>query len=223
MELPHLGESCSNNECNRLDFLPYKCDLCSKIFCQDHREYKDHSCPEQYRVDRIVPVCPKCGEIIPVKPGDDPNIKVNSHIENNCSKVPKVKTYPNRCNKQGCKKKEAIPVHCKNCKLNFCLAHRFEQDHSCKGFVHPLVRKQETAKPKPKPKPKPATNSAPIASSSQQISQDEALARALATEEDEALARALQASLSEQQPSSYDANRRSQPQRQDSQSSCVLS
>ena len=83
---------------------------------------------------------------------------MNSHIENNCSKVPKVKTYPNRCNKQGCKKKEAIPVHCKNCKLNFCLAHRFEQDHSCKGFVHPLVRKQETAKPKPKPKPKPATN-----------------------------------------------------------------
>ena len=76
MELPHIGKSCSNTACNRLDFLPYKCDLCSKIFCQDHREYKDHNCPEQYRVDQQVPVCPKCGEIIPIKPGDDPNIKV---------------------------------------------------------------------------------------------------------------------------------------------------
>ena len=76
MELPHIGKSCSNTACNRLDFLPYKCDLCSKIFCQDHREYRDHNCPEQYRVDQQVPVCPKCGEIIPIKPGDDPNIKV---------------------------------------------------------------------------------------------------------------------------------------------------
>ena len=42
-------------------------------------------------------------------------------------------------------------------------------------------------------------------SSSQQLSQDEALARALASEEDEALARALQASLNEQQQGGYNS------------------
>ena len=78
MELPHLGESCSHTSCSRLDFLPYKCDLCSKIFCEDHRVYENHDCPERYKVDAQVPVCPKCGDIIPMKPGEDPNFKVNN-------------------------------------------------------------------------------------------------------------------------------------------------
>ena len=37
MELPNLGEHCSFNECNKLDFLPFKCiSGCGKSFCGDH-------------------------------------------------------------------------------------------------------------------------------------------------------------------------------------------
>ncbi|PIK47571.1 putative AN1-type zinc finger protein 2B-like isoform X1 [Apostichopus japonicus] len=33
MEFPDLGQHCSNSSCKQLDFLPMKCDACSKIFC----------------------------------------------------------------------------------------------------------------------------------------------------------------------------------------------
>ena len=37
MELPNLGEHCSFIECNKLDFLPFKCiSGCGKSFCGDH-------------------------------------------------------------------------------------------------------------------------------------------------------------------------------------------
>ena len=37
MELPNLGEHCSFEECNKLDFLPFKCiSGCGKSFCGDH-------------------------------------------------------------------------------------------------------------------------------------------------------------------------------------------
>ena len=37
MELPNLGEHCSFKECNKLDFLPFKCiSGCGKSFCGDH-------------------------------------------------------------------------------------------------------------------------------------------------------------------------------------------
>jgi len=31
-EFPDLGEQCSHEECNQLDFLPYKCDGCHKVY-----------------------------------------------------------------------------------------------------------------------------------------------------------------------------------------------
>jgi len=204
MELPELGKACEHSTCSRLDFLPYLCSLCKKIFCEDHREFSRHSCPEQYRVDAKVPICPKCNEPIPVKPGDDPNIKVNQHIENNCSKMPKIKTYPNRCNVKGCKKKEVIPFLCRNCKVNFCISHKFEKDHDCKGWVHPSARSQPTKK-------QPSNNPAPSTSSSAQYRQ---------MTDDEALARALQASLN--QESNPPQQRQTRQQEAEGDSSCSL-
>lgn len=43
------------------------------------------------------------------------------------------KVNANRCSLQGCKIKEMIPVVCKECKKNYCLRHRFPDDHKCEG------------------------------------------------------------------------------------------
>ena len=32
-----------------IDFLPMKCDACSKIFCDSHFTYEKHHCPESYK------------------------------------------------------------------------------------------------------------------------------------------------------------------------------
>ena len=32
-----------------IDFLPMKCDACSKIFCDNHFTYEKHHCPESYK------------------------------------------------------------------------------------------------------------------------------------------------------------------------------
>lgn len=42
MELPHIGELCVI--CNRNDYLPFKCSLCGKIVCVDHRNNHGNDC-----------------------------------------------------------------------------------------------------------------------------------------------------------------------------------
>ncbi|RXG51574.1 AN1-type zinc finger protein 2B [Armadillidium vulgare] len=131
MELPHIGEHCSYQGCNQLDFLPVTCNLCSNKFCNDHHRYEDHSCPERHKVDVRVPICPLCEQPVPSKKGLAPDIAVNEHMENNC--VQKHKKTKIRCNAQGCRVKELIAIQCDSCQLNFCLRHRHTTDHDCKG------------------------------------------------------------------------------------------
>jgi len=132
-----MGKHCSEPTCKRLDFLPMKCDACSQIFCGDHITYSTHSCTESYKKDNQVPVCPLCNLPCPVRKGQVADTVVSRHIESDCMSDPakeRRKVYTNRCSKQGCKKKELIPVQCETCRLNFCLRHRHELDHECKGF-----------------------------------------------------------------------------------------
>uniref|UniRef100_A0A8D0R2H2 Zinc finger AN1-type containing 2B n=1 Tax=Sus scrofa TaxID=9823 RepID=A0A8D0R2H2_PIG len=49
MEFPDLGAHCSEPSCQRLDFLPLKCDACSGIFCADHVAYAQHHCASAYQ------------------------------------------------------------------------------------------------------------------------------------------------------------------------------
>ncbi|KAL8616827.1 hypothetical protein ACOMHN_017864 [Nucella lapillus] len=137
MEFPDLGKNCSNPSCKQLDFLPMKCDACGKTFCKDHIQYDTHSCPESYRKDNQVPVCPLCNTPCPVKKGDTPDVVVGRHIDNDCqsdSAKQRRKIYTNKCSLKSCKQKELIPVTCDKCHKNFCLRHRNELDHDCKGF-----------------------------------------------------------------------------------------
>ncbi|XP_018345470.1 PREDICTED: AN1-type zinc finger protein 2B isoform X4 [Trachymyrmex septentrionalis] len=94
MEFPNLGEHCSESTCNRLDFLPLKCDACQGIFCTDHITYTTHSCPSAYKKNIQVPVCPLCDVPIPIKRGDLPDVAVGLHIDNDCRESRRKHRHP---------------------------------------------------------------------------------------------------------------------------------
>ncbi|XP_070784481.1 AN1-type zinc finger protein 1 isoform X3 [Enoplosus armatus] len=41
-----IGKHCQIDSCNHKDFLPFVCDLCSGVFCLEHRSREAHSCSE---------------------------------------------------------------------------------------------------------------------------------------------------------------------------------
>ncbi|XP_045204267.2 AN1-type zinc finger protein 2A-like isoform X3 [Mercenaria mercenaria] len=231
MEFPHLGKHCHQKDCKQLDFLPMKCDACSEIFCNDHIHYNTHSCPDSYKKDNQVPVCPLCNKPIPLRKGEVPDMVVGRHIDSDCQSDPakeRRKVYTNKCSMKGCKVKELIPVKCEKCHKNYCLRHRFEDDHNCQGFqgsgkpmsnagaaaLSRLQPKTQSQAPPSKPKPvnQPPQQRAQNSLASglggdldrqrrerqQQGTQSLRAAQAGLSEE-EAMARAIQQSLSETQ------------------------
>lgn len=136
MELPNLGRHCSKSECNKLDFLPIKCDACGHLFCEEHYKYIAHNCNDAYKKNNQVLVCPLCNQPVPVGKDQHPDFVVGNHIDNDCQSDPaksRRKIFTNKCSVKRCKNKEVIPVICENCSLNFCLKHRHPIDHSCEG------------------------------------------------------------------------------------------
>uniref|UniRef100_A0A8C5ZAA9 Zinc finger AN1-type containing 2A n=1 Tax=Marmota marmota marmota TaxID=9994 RepID=A0A8C5ZAA9_MARMA len=133
MEFPDLGKHCSEKTCKQLDFLPLKCDACNQDFCKDHFTYAGHKCPFAFKKDVKVPVCPLCNVPIPVKRGEIPDVVVGEHIDRDCAYHPgkkKEKVFTYRCSKEGCKKKEMVPLACAQCQGSFCIQHRHPLDHS---------------------------------------------------------------------------------------------
>ncbi|KAH8249637.1 hypothetical protein KR032_011031 [Drosophila birchii] len=233
MEFPHLGQHCSEPTCNRLDFLPVKCDSCDKVFCASHYNYERHNCPGAYKKNVQVPICPLCREPVPTPPGVEPDVTVGQHIDQQCKSESK-KIYTNRCHAKGCKRKELIPVKCSACHLNFCLRHRHSSDHDCQPASNPApatsstsggwqsifkssdtrsmaaqaAEKRRQNKPTASnvgtsnPRPRAAVQATQVQTIQGNMSEDEALARALALsimEQDDAAERTRQ---QQQQPQS---------------------
>jgi len=190
MEFPNLGEHCSESACNRLDFLPLKCDACKGIFCTDHISYTSHNCPSAYKKNIQVPVCPLCNVPISIKRGDPPDLVVGLHIDNDC-KESRRKIFSNKCSSKGCKVKEMVPVKCSECGANFCLKHRHPTDHACIGAEEALrLRRLEALK----------KTAQTTISQNNSNSNSHSLRSVQGTmSEDEALARALQASLQDEE------------------------
>ncbi|KAM8961997.1 AN1-type zinc finger protein 2A [Pelodytes ibericus] len=140
MELPDLGQHCSENTCKQLDFLPLKCDACEGVFCKDHFTYDRHKCSSAYKKNVQVPVCPLCAAPVPVKRGELPDIVVAKHMARNCQSSNRKKIFTNKCLKAGCRRKELMKVLCDQCHDNFCLSHRHPLDHDCKASSHPLSK-----------------------------------------------------------------------------------
>ncbi|THD18170.1 AN1-type zinc finger protein 2B [Fasciola hepatica] len=137
MELPQLGTNCSFITCRRLDFLPVKCGGCGRLFCKDHYPYDSHACSNPGLRDKQVPVCPLCNAVVPLRPGELPDVRVGHHIDTACQSKPalelKGKIFSNACSFPRCKKREVVACHCERCGMNFCMGHRNELDHQCQG------------------------------------------------------------------------------------------
>jgi len=216
MELPDLGKHCTVATCNKLDFLPIKCDACSQIFCEEHYQYAIHNCSNAYKKNNQVPVCPLCNIPIPVKRGHPPDLAVGEHIDNDCQSDPAKnnrKVFTNKCSMKGCKAKEVIPIVCNECTFNYCLKHRHPTDHHCEGKTAAIRKRNlQAALSRQTQTSTNSQNNGFVAQVQGTMTDDEALARALAlsmqetningdqlTQEelDLALARQLQASESQ--------------------------
>ncbi|KAJ7569331.1 hypothetical protein O6H91_01G073400 [Diphasiastrum complanatum] len=133
---PELGSHCSYESCNQLDFLPFKCDCCSQMFCLDHRSYMSHNCPKGDLKDVSVVLCPACASAVRKVFGEDPNLTLEKHMSSNCdpSNYDKVMKKP-KCPVKGCHQALTISnkFHCKGCSQDICLKHRFPVDHTCRS------------------------------------------------------------------------------------------
>ncbi|KAF1830247.1 AN1 zinc finger protein-like protein [Decorospora gaudefroyi] len=133
-EVEAIGAHCQMPYCHILDFLPFRCESCKGTFCLDHRTEYTHNCPKQ-------------GEWARRKAGSTQNSTTNTPL------APKPSVYNNdqQCADPRCKTfintARAQASHCPRCNREYCLKHRFEQDHNC------------TTTPAPRPPP-PRTQTA---------------------------------------------------------------
>lgn len=54
-------------------------------FCcsEEHYNYTTHNCPNAYKKNNQVPVCPLCNNPVPIGRNQQPDIAVGAHIGNN--------------------------------------------------------------------------------------------------------------------------------------------
>ncbi|XP_022884072.1 zinc finger AN1 domain-containing stress-associated protein 12 [Olea europaea var. sylvestris] len=131
---PDLGRHCQNLDCHQLDFLPFTCNACNKVFCLEHRSYKSHACPKSDVNSRKVVVCEICSASIETTGHDgedEKNILERHGKSGDCD--PKKKKKP-ACPVRRCKEVLTFSntATCKICQIKVCLKHRFPADHACK-------------------------------------------------------------------------------------------
>ncbi|CAL5088480.1 unnamed protein product [Urochloa decumbens] len=133
---PDLGAHCDEPDCNQLDFLPFDCDGCGKVFCVAHRTYRDHGCAKAADQGRTVVVCPDCGDAIErtAAPGQQSEREIlDAHVRSRrCDPARKRKPA---CPARRCKEPLTFSnsTECKSCGRKVCLKHRFPADHGCAG------------------------------------------------------------------------------------------
>lgn len=83
-DLLSLGTHCALPDCYQIDFLPFNCDCCNRIFCLAHRTYAAHSCPTAGSKDCSIIVCPICAKAVRLGTGQDPNLAFEEHTLQVC-------------------------------------------------------------------------------------------------------------------------------------------
>lgn len=129
-----IGDHCNFELCNRLDFLPVKCDFCRFNYCKDH-----------YRFENKVLILNNFKFFF--------LFSITSH---NCSKYEKpnekesviFKSAVNAfiCSLNECASKDVIEFLCEFCKLNFCMKHRLQIDHLCANMPKPIETTKKEVK-----------------------------------------------------------------------------
>ncbi|XP_043725307.1 zinc finger AN1 domain-containing stress-associated protein 12 [Telopea speciosissima] len=134
---PDLGKHCQHEDCHQLDFLPFKCDGCRKVFCLEHKSYKSHECPKSDLKSRKVVVCENCSVSIETTGSkeEDEKVVLERHEKSgDC--------YPSKKKKPKCPVKRCKEIltfsntnTCRICQQKVCLKHRFPTDHICRKAV----------------------------------------------------------------------------------------
>lgn len=115
-----VGSHCEADYCNLLDFLPFLCQSCNKTFCLDHRTESAHKCAhagawaERKRQAQLA------------KPSYGSSKQMHNLVAEKDCASPSCKTRIGTGLVQG--------VHCDKCNRDYCLKHRFEDDHGCKNL-----------------------------------------------------------------------------------------
>ncbi|KAG6820713.1 hypothetical protein H0H93_012766 [Arthromyces matolae] len=109
----------------------YSCQHCQESFCQEHFKVAAHKCPkyDESKYNRVAPDCPFCNTPVAVRPGQDPNDRMEDHITQECSVM---------SGKSG--RTKATP----KCTKAFCATHRFASDHDC----NPIPAAAPASRPK---------------------------------------------------------------------------
>ena len=141
-----LGAHCAERGCHQLDFLPFTCDKCHRTFCLAHRDPPHHSCTFNVTAQRVMPQCPVCQQHVFVTAEDSVDARVNAHILSGCkdhlmkdvqSVVRAKQAVTLRCDYvDGCNNKNGYAtMQCKKCRLQYCLSHRFPEQHKCAALT----------------------------------------------------------------------------------------
>ncbi|PIA53626.1 hypothetical protein AQUCO_00900297v1 [Aquilegia coerulea] len=139
-EFPDLGKHCSVDYCKQIDFLPFTCDRCYKVFCLQHRSFATHHCPNANKQDVTVVICPLCAKGVRLVPDEDPNITWETHVNTDCDPSNYEKaTKKKKCPVAGCRELLTFSntIKCRDCSIDHCLKHRFGPDHKCPGPKKP--------------------------------------------------------------------------------------
>jgi len=132
-QLLSVGQQCSESSCLLVDFLPFKCHHCSNSFCGEHFLVAAHRCPQydESKHNRVAPSCqslvrpsaylltyilgPLCNTPVAIPPGEDPNIRMERHINAECSittgKSGRTRSQP-VCARGKCGKVLFAPIAC---------------------------------------------------------------------------------------------------------------
>lgn len=120
-----FGSQCEFDECKQLDFLPFSCSACLKIYCKNHRFPDSHKCQMWSELDKTLVVCRKCNNILIHEDSQQ------EHLDSNCL-IGVHKHKKSECDKSNCRNKTFID--CKYCLGTYCILHRHAEDHDCNSL-----------------------------------------------------------------------------------------
>lgn len=126
-----IGTNCSLERCRERDFLPFKCEHCSRRYCLIHRTPESHECPVWNKRQREPTTirCSTCANVVRVDSSKESHRALEEHVREGCSTA----KVPERCQATGCQThlKPSNSVRCNKCHKKVCLRHRYEDTHQC--------------------------------------------------------------------------------------------
>lgn len=142
---PVVGGRCALATCNAHDFLPHVCRWCGLAFCQDHSEVGAHDCNKASKqIGSQASFCPLCQETVLWDVAcSSEAVALDTH-RLCCKGKPQAK---DRCPVAGCGAVVGVvnAVVCSSCGVRVCMAHRFEDAHSCVPKFAPVSGKAPRA------------------------------------------------------------------------------